>query len=295
MRILFATDGSESSLAGARVLRTMTPSEIELCVLTVAGRVGDNQEEAAWLPPIGAHETGKHEDNEGHAALSATFAELGDGWRTLRSETRRGNPAEEVLRAAEEAPFDMIVVGSRGLGAVARFLLGSVAERVARHARCPVLVARPGEGTFQKVLLGVDGSTCSEDAANWLLRLPLPAESTVRLVTVIPPMDDIVRASRMVPLPLAEDPVGLDQRLRDEAQQRLESLAAPFEQTGRKVDAEVRGGHGALGLLEAAEEWGADLIVVGAHGLSAIDRFLLGSVSEHVLRHAPCSVLVVKQ
>jgi len=53
-----------------------------------------------------------------------------------------GNPAEEIIRAAEEGGFDLVVVGSQGMNAIERFLLGSVSARVARFAPCPVLVVR---------------------------------------------------------------------------------------------------------------------------------------------------------
>lgn len=273
MHILLTTDGSEGALAGARLVSRLASPDFSVRVLTVLG---------------------ERSDETGEPALEAARAALGSGWREVRTEVRRGNPAEEILEAAVAEATDLIVVGSRGLGAVARFFLGSVAERVARHAPCPVLVAHPAEEAFRRVLVGFDGSPCSRYAAEWLRRLPLPADTVVRLVTVVPSAGDIARATRMVPLPLAEDAVTADHEIREEARERLQEAVVPFEQAGQGVEAHLRSGHGALGLLQEAEEWGADLIVVGTHGTSGIERFLLGSVSEYLLRHAPCSVLVVR-
>lgn len=80
----------------------------------------------------------------------------------------------------------------------------------------------------------------------------------------------------------------------DSAKNRLESLAAAFAADGRRVTFRVSTDETVFGLLAVAAEPSADLIVLGAQGLTGMDRFLLGSVSEKVLRHAPCSVLVVR-
>jgi nucleotide-binding universal stress UspA family protein len=71
-------------------------------------------------------------------------------------------------------------------------------------------------------------------------------------------------------------------------------LTGVLAEPGRRVTAEVKSGDPADMLLETVREREADLIVVGARGLSARDRYLMGSVAGNVLRHAPCSVLVVK-
>jgi nucleotide-binding universal stress UspA family protein len=212
----------------------------------------------------------------------------------LHCESRQGNISEQILLAAEEGPADLIVIGACGLGAVARFFLGSIAERVARHATCPVLVARPTAGQFRKVVVGIDESESSAGAARWLGRFPLPEAAAIRLVAVLPATADLVRVSRTPPLTVVADPIELAQELRAEARERLATLTESLGSTGGPVDTELRTGHPAVGLMEAAEAWNADLLVVGAHGMSAVERLLMGSVSEHVLRHAPCSVLVVK-
>lgn len=274
MEILYATDGSEGALEGARFLGALARTQKKVRVITVVSELSDSE--------------GEHALSAARYALSASSVDA-------QYECRRGNPADQILAAAEEAPPDLIVVGTRGLGAVARFFLGSVAERVARHATCPVLIARPPVGPLRRILVGADGSACSEYAVRWLNQLPLPEPATIRLVTVLPSPTEIMRASRLAPLPLTEDPAAFNHRVRAEAEERLDILAASLKSAGRSVETLVHEGHGAMGLLEAAESWPADLLVVGAHGMSAIDRFLLGSVSQQALRYAPCSVLVVKE
>ena len=123
MRILYATDGSRGALDAAHLLASLPlATEDQLMVLAV-------------VP--------EYEDAEGRAALASAREALTHCTANLTLHMRRGDPAEAILRVAEDQAADLIVVGSRGLSTVARFFLGSVAERVARHALCPVLLVRP--------------------------------------------------------------------------------------------------------------------------------------------------------
>jgi nucleotide-binding universal stress UspA family protein len=286
MRTLFATDGSQEAMAAARLLAAL-PLEVDdtMTVLTV---VPPEEKRDAGEPLAERHSL------DGEAVVASAREILCYSAATLRSEVRHGSAAQEILRAAMEHSTDLLVVGACGLSSTARFLLGSVAERVARHASCSVLVVRPLSAVPREVILGVDDSPCSARAAEWLRRFPLPPEGEVRLVAVLPLLDSWLRSHVTVGPPLAEQVTTLAERERDEAQRRLHSLAASFIAEGKRAVTEVRSGDPALALLQVAEEERADLIVVGSHGQSAIERFLLGSVSEKVLRHAHCSVLIVR-
>jgi nucleotide-binding universal stress UspA family protein len=238
---------------------------------------------------------GKGEDGDDVPALASAAEILKETGLAITTEVVRGHPAEEILRAAERQPPDLLALGSRGLGDVGRFLLGSVAERVARHAACPVLLARPPKDALDRILVGVDGSECALQAAEWILRFPLPAECEFDLVTVVTPRAQVLTLSRALLSPaLLAEMSAIIRVERRQAEERLQQLVTDFAAAGKKAGPHVRPDRPALGLLATAEEREADLIVVGAHGLSVLDRFLLGSVSEQVLRHAHCSVLVVK-
>jgi nucleotide-binding universal stress UspA family protein len=141
----------------------------------------------------------------------------------------------------------------------------------------------------------VDGSKGAARAADWILRCPLPAGCEFDLVTIVTPRAQALTLSRafLSPVLLAEMKT-LIQEERRQAEERLEELVTAFEAAGMKAGSLVRSDHPALSLLSAADERRSDLIVLGAQGLSALDRFLLGSVAEHVLHHAHCSVLLVK-
>lgn len=274
MQILLATDGSREAQTAAQLLAEL-PLELtdSITVLTVT-------------PP------GRKQ--EGEAAVASAQEILSHATAGLRSVIREGVPTVEILGQAKEHPADLLVLGARGHSPVERFLLGSVAERVARHATVPVLVVRSLSGPLRRVVVGVDDSGQSARAAEWFRNFPLPAECEVRLVTVIPLLNSWLRSHVTIRPPLAEHVTTLAEHERDQAQQRLRSLVASFAARGKRAVTEVRSGDPALSLLQIAEEEDADVIVVGSHGQTAAERFLLGSVSEKVLRHANCSVLIVK-
>ena len=280
MRILYATDGSEGALAGAWLLSQL--------VLTAGSQV----EILAVFGP--------GEDERREAALEATREALGPAAEAITTESRMGSNGtgpvvEQIVEAAEAMTADMIVVGTRGQSAIAKFFVGSVAENVARHAPCPVLLARPLVGTLDRVVVGLDGSEAALNAARWALTLPLPTVCDVRLVRLVTPPAYLESVQDGLVPPLTQYVAEALQREQEAARKALDEAAREFGGGGRNVVAEAVPGHAAAGLIDAARERDADLLVVGAEGLSGLNRFLLGSVSETVVRHAHCSVLVVKE
>jgi nucleotide-binding universal stress UspA family protein len=286
MRILFATDGSKAAEAASQVLTNLRLTAADsVTVLTVlpSGEGGTGEDVVA--PPYPA---------KVDALLAAARGILGRTGAALHSEVRRGHVAHEIRQAVVASQADLLAIGARGLAPIPHFLLGSVADRLVRHSPCPVLVARPLSGTLREVILGIDESPCSRAAAEWLRRFPLPEESEVRLLTMMPLLESWLRTPVKLTPPLVEQMETLAEHQRREAQERLRDLSATLHAGGKRTVTEVRSGDPALGLLQVSEEEGADLIVVGSHGQGAAERFLIGSVSEKVVRHAPCSVLVVR-
>jgi nucleotide-binding universal stress UspA family protein len=276
MRILYATDGSTGALASAQFLASLPlDANSQLTILTVV--------------------TGDEKANE-QGILTVARAALSQSSASLETEVRRGHPEQEILQAAEASPTDLIAVGWTGHSAIARFFVGSVTERVARHARCPVLVARPLRAGLRRVVLGIDGSPGAAHAVEWTRSFPLPLDCEIRLVAVLTPVEELTRTSRLLPLPLMSqaDAEAFAERQREDAEAGLDELAASFASADRRAVTEIRRADPALGLLDAAEEEGADLIVVGSRGHGAIEQLWMGGVSEKVLRQAHCSVLVVK-
>jgi nucleotide-binding universal stress UspA family protein len=132
-RMLVAYDGSPQSLRA--IEWTTRFAEPVVTVITVVQTLGGSERIADAVAP-GAREAVQGEPLTG--ALQALKV-LGIEANVLETS---GNPAEEIILAAEQGGYDLVVVGSQGMNAIARFLLGSVSARVARFAPCPVLVVR---------------------------------------------------------------------------------------------------------------------------------------------------------
>jgi nucleotide-binding universal stress UspA family protein len=129
-----------------------------------------------------------------------------------------------------------------------------------------------------RVLVGTDGSPDAVRAADWLARFPVPAESQILVVSVLPHLGS--RAAEH------------ESAIRAQASQVLED--ARLKLAPRAVDVRLMEGSVRERLLQAAEDWKADLIALGARGLCGLERALLGSVSLSVAREARCAVMIVK-
>lgn len=141
-----------------------------------------------------------------------------------------------------------------------------------------------------RILLAIDGSPVSQDAADDVARRPWPKPSTVRVISVVVP--HVPGASEFVP-----GAATLSEVLKAheaDAREIAERTADRLKTGGLAVDAVARQGDPAQTIVEEAKDWHADLIVVGSHGRSGLGRLLLGSVAQAVVSHAPCSVEVVR-
>ncbi len=194
-------------------------------------------------------------------------------------------PAHRLLvERAAALGADLIVVGSVETGRH-NWTFGSTADRVVRQAPCPVLVYRPGSSLLpHRVLVPVDLSPSSRQAIETALALLSPLEEvpTFELLFALDPYDS----------------AGLRQFSQDQlvrlAEAELQRMATVFEsRRGAIVQRKVRVGAPATEILAEIEERHPDLVVIGTHGYSGLERLLLGSVAARVIRTAPGSVLVV--
>ena len=144
-----------------------------------------------------------------------------------------------------------------------------------------------------KILLAIDGSACSHAAVDEVARRPWPDGSTVKVLTAleIAPLPITPEAWALPPNYFEE----LDEALRQQGQNVVSSAIQKLKANKTlSVDAVLAPGSPRAVILDEAESWGADLIVLGSHGYGAWQRFLLGSVSQAVVSHAKCSVEVVR-
>ena len=193
--------------------------------------------------------------------------------------TERGSVAATIVEAAKRG-IQLVTVGSRGLDALDRFMLGSVSSHVIHHVSCSVLVVREAPRTIRRIVLAVDGSAASKRAVQFLLRVMKPTGDA-------PAQEPLVTVTHAMPFLNYPE-------LRQAGNAMVEESAAKLLRAGYHVEQVPTIGNPADEILKIAESHEADLIVTGAKGLSAVGRFLLGSVSTRVVQHASCSVLVVR-
>lgn len=206
-----------------------------------------------------------------------------------------GDVVGEILAAARTA--DLLVVGTHGRSGFERLVLGSVAERLLRQARCPLLIvprASPdAAGTmprlFHHIVAAVDFSPASAQAAAFAISLAEEADAHLTLVHAL----DLPPA---VETWIVESEAGSArlQQWRHAASGRLDDLVPADARTYCHVEERVEAGPAARVILDVAAQRDAGLIVIGAHGGGPLEQMLIGSTAQRVVRHAACPVLIVR-
>jgi nucleotide-binding universal stress UspA family protein len=287
---MLATDGSPDATAAAGWLANLPlPREVTLLVISVV-----------TLPPSAIHFPAIDELNasivaEARRAAEDAQAVLRTRWPAVEMRVPTGDPREQILGVAAEWKPDLAVFGRRGLGGFARALLGSVSLTAARHLGGAVLVTRGTPRPIRRVVVGVDGSDDSLHALRLLETLPLGPATEVCLLAV----GDTIRLPRHVPAfvrdSLKAATADLEAKQTADLRALLEQAVGRLAREGRTELRPVLGQPAEAIITAASEGKGADLVVVGHRGLGPVRRLLLGTVSETVLAHAPCPVLIVKR
>ena len=303
MRILVAIDGSEHSEAAVdEIARCHYPADSEVRVVSVINPPMPLSAESL-ATAAGYHgELEKMERERASSAIEKSAARLREslegGSVKITTEVLAGSPKRVILEEAEAFGADLIVVGSHGYGALERFLLGSVSQAVALHAKCSVEIVRSPEVRREgvRILVAIDGSEHSEAAVDEIAHCHYPADSEVRVISVVEPS--------YFPTTFLGDGVDMnvfdqmEKYAREVARAAVEKAAAKLrageDSHKRSVTTKVLSGSPKGVIIEEAEAFGADLIVVGSHGHGMLERLLLGSVSQAVALHAKCSVEIVR-
>ena len=199
---------------------------------------------------------------------------------TARKE--QGAVAPTILKRAPKRD-GLLVVGSQGLDALDRFMLGSVSTNLIHHATCPVLVIKGEAAPLRQITLATDGSDASAKALAFVLSKFRPDVSAGNGGRVS------IHISVIHVMPLVKYP-----GLKKAGDKILEQSVRKLVEAGFMAEPLCQFGNPAEKIMKAASKQHADLIVMGAKGLAAVDRFLLGSVSTRVVQHAKGSVLVVR-
>lgn len=192
----------------------------------------------------------------------------------------RGGVAATIAKRTKRG-VGLLSIGSRGLDALDRFMLGSISSHAIHHAACSVLVVKEAPRPLRQIVLAVDGSPASDKAVRFLLRHMNPTPDG--------PEEEPITVTVVHVMPFLKYP-----ELRETGRALVQRYADKVAKAGFRVQEAMRLGKPADQILTAAKQHKADLIVTGAKGLGAIGRVLLGSVSTRVVHHAACSVLVVR-
>ncbi len=203
-----------------------------------------------------------------------------------------GDPAGAILDSARAESADLIVMSTHGLSGLARWMLGSVTERVLGHAPCPVLVIRHDRPIGQS-LITLDGSPLAERAVRPGVEVARALGTPATLLRVLRevPTGDLAR--------LDEAERGLGRRLVDERLAAAEAYvkeqaAAQGTSGGRPIAAAVRQGPVAEAILGFADAEGVDLIAMATHGRTGLTRWVYDSITEKLLRSASANMLIVR-
>jgi nucleotide-binding universal stress UspA family protein len=281
-RLLFATDGSDGAERARRYATYLADHfDATLHVVHVEERPADlsdviEVEESDVLADLHAVDAG-----------ASAVAEP----RVRERRVVHPSAAEGLLAYATEHDIRLLVLGTHGRRGLRRLVLGSVAEEVVRRADAPVLTVGPGADVHSlsggTLVVPVDFSSAQDTllahAREWALAHDM--DVVLAHAVEVKGVPDVYG--------LRSDPPAPD-ALADRARTALRDPADALRERGLDVRVEVRTGPAAPEVLDAAEALGADLLAIATHGRSGLDRVLMGSVAERVLRQAPCPVLTVR-
>lgn len=298
MKVLLVIDGSPYSQMTVSMLKALKlPHETHVTVMTV---VPDH----SFLGGLSfdrfkgssPEKSARQERQQEQAAnlVETTIRELSTAKLETEVLVRWGNPAEVILKVAKESGASLIVMGAKGLTDSQQFFLGSIAQKVMRHALTSVLLVKKETASINRVLLATDGSGNSEIAAQFLLNLPLP-RSQVVLATAVQSYIEAFIKTPTLNLQANQDMIAqLQADEEEEARKIISKIEQRFSRGHYKTLSLVMRGGAAESILGVAKEYNPDLITLGAKGLTGIGPFLLGSVAESVAVHAECSVLICR-
>lgn len=301
MRILLAVDGSISSdRARDLVSKLPLPEGSQLRLVAVDHHPTDLLG-LSWVSVDPAGSGAPARETEAQAAsrhlreaLSRAEILLERPGITVESLLLRGRAATAIVDESVAFGADLVVVGSRGHGAIASMLLGSTAAEVVDHAPCPVLVARAGD--VGSIAFADDGSPAARQAEAFLSTWPIFAGRRVDVVTVaevhLPVAIGLIPA---VDGAVVESYADSAEALREERRRLVQEAALRLIEAGHDASATVLEGQPAPEILRFSADRSVGLLVLGTRGHTGLTRMMLGSVARNVLLHSRCSVLIVRQ
>jgi nucleotide-binding universal stress UspA family protein len=202
-----------------------------------------------------------------------------------------GRPQKEILQEADEADYDLVVVGAHEIGSLFEAITGTVTTKIADHARASVLVARSAPERIARILICTAGREASKDAVLQGAQLASRAEAHVTLLHVTNPVPSMYTGLEAI-----EE--RLDEMLQTDTPiaRHLRWGAKVLDDAGVEANLELRHGIAADEILREAHQGDYDLIIIGARSLpGAIRRLLMDDVVAPLVDRSPCSIMIVRQ
>ena len=200
----------------------------------------------------------------------------------------------EICKLAQEIPADLVVMPTHGYTGLKHVFLGSTAERVVQHSPCPVFVARQrgkrqlGKSDYKKILVPIDFSASSREGLQYAIGFA--NEFGAKIILLYATYLGYIYSTEGTAL---YDIPGLQKTALKAAKRQMQKLVRSLQFGGVKFGTAFTEGSPALDICSFAKHHDVDLIITSTHGLTGFEHVMIGSIAEKVVRHAPCSVLVV--
>jgi len=278
-KILVAVDGSESSVNAFRQACKVVREDKSW--VTVVTTIPTLQDQFATLNV--REKAAKALRSEGEGILAAIRKAAEEEDIKIKSRLEEGSPMDAIKAITDENGFDLIVMGRKGRSGTASAMVGSVTARVIGHVKKDVLVVPKGSSLgWDRVLLATDGSGCCSSAAARAIDIARSYGGRLYALSVVDVTEEF----------MAQAPDAVE-KLVQNSKALLAVIGKDAEASGVVMETVVKEGEPSSRIAELAAEKGISVIIMGSHGRTGLKRLLMGSVTEKVIGHAPCPVLVV--
>lgn len=275
LKILFATDFSPNSKTAMQFIKKISSAyKTELTLIHVI--------QSFWKDWFASGEYQK----EASQRLLTWQSELTDKNKIKNSIVEYGNPADVILQHATKEKINLVLLGARTAQEAGRYKTGSTIENVVRYAKQSVFICK--NNTASNILCGIDSSEPSAIALQFAIDLARRFSASLSIVSALP-------SCECNPFGMSDSEIKkCEEKSNQEEIKKLDTFLEGFDFSGIKMKKHFIPGIPANVVLDRAEDFDHDLIVVGAKGHSLLHHVLIGSTAEKILRYAPCSLLVVR-
>ncbi len=284
-RLLLATDGSKFSEGAVReAVRLAKQCSSTLAAITV---IETNPEYETIAPQLL-----ERAEKEARGHLDSVKAEARKAGIDCAASILEGEDSYHYIsEEAAKTKSSMIVMGRRGRTGLKRLAMGSTTARVIGHAPCNIMVVpHTAQVEFKNILVATDGSRHSLAAAAEAIGIAKRNKSRLTVVSVVPAE---IATPADVEFAMPQRELIAEKEVRD-AEKCAKAVKDAAQKEGVEARAFVMSGRPADAIVETAKDKGADLIVMGSHGRTGLERLLMGSVTERVIVLSGAAVLVVK-